>query len=529
MRLIRAAKEVVKRHWPALHLRAILFGTLLFVAALPGVGAVFLRVYENTLVRQTEAELIAQSAVLAAAYKSAWRNGTHDVEARPIAPERPIVDLRTMRVLPPQPDAVPAAPSDMKARRAAFAIAPIIADARAVTLAAVRLLDFHGVVVFGREDIRRSYAALPEVELAAKAHEAVTVLRERGGYQPRYMLEVFSRASALRVHHVRPVLVNGEIVGFVMLSRSPRGLFLGMYQDRGKIALGVVLIFAMLLILAGLLSRGIVRPIETLSRSTQDVGRGSVTVPDPPTTAAIEIRELYENFAVMAERVEQRSRYLRDFAAAMSHEFKTPISGIRGVMELLEDHGDAMVVEDRRRFIANAAADADRMTRLLDRLLDLARADLATDDAAHHTDVASVVRKVAALFQSPSLSVRLNLPSMLPPTNVPADAIETVLSILFENSRQAGASQIDVSARMLADTARLSVIDNGSGVAEVDRHRIFEPFFTAKRDKGGTGLGLPIARSLLEAHGAVIKVSDSKSGAAFEIILSPSSIDPARG
>src|SRR5829696_3119699 len=70
--LIRSAKEYAKRHWPALRLRTLLFLTLLFVAALPGIGAVFLRVYENTLVQQTEAELIAQGAALAATAQSLW-------------------------------------------------------------------------------------------------------------------------------------------------------------------------------------------------------------------------------------------------------------------------------------------------------------------------------------------------------------------------------------------------------------------------------------------------------------------------
>src|SRR3546814_10814457 len=60
--MIRAVKEWIKRRWPRLRLRTILFASLFFVAALPGVGAVFLRVYENTLVRQTEAELVAQGA-----------------------------------------------------------------------------------------------------------------------------------------------------------------------------------------------------------------------------------------------------------------------------------------------------------------------------------------------------------------------------------------------------------------------------------------------------------------------------------
>jgi signal transduction histidine kinase len=162
-----------------------------------------------------------------------------------------------------------------------------------------------------------------------------------------------------------------------MLSRSPRGLFLGIYQDRGKIALGAGLIFAVLLVLVGLLSRGIARPIEALGRATENVARGAVAIPDPPVTAAVEIRALYENFASMAARIERRSRYLRDFAAAVSHEFKTPIAGIRGALELLEDHEDAMSPEERRRFLSNATKDADRLSLLLERLLHLARADMA--------------------------------------------------------------------------------------------------------------------------------------------------------
>ena len=87
--MIGALKTFAKAHWPKLRLRVILFGTLLFVATLPGVAALSLRVYENTIVQQTESELIAQSVVLAAAYKSAWRDGAPDPVPRPLAPEIP--------------------------------------------------------------------------------------------------------------------------------------------------------------------------------------------------------------------------------------------------------------------------------------------------------------------------------------------------------------------------------------------------------------------------------------------------------
>lgn len=70
--MIRAIKAFLKRHWPALRLRTILLAVLLFAAAMPGVGAVSLRVYENSLVRQTEAELLAQGAALAAVAQTVW-------------------------------------------------------------------------------------------------------------------------------------------------------------------------------------------------------------------------------------------------------------------------------------------------------------------------------------------------------------------------------------------------------------------------------------------------------------------------
>ena len=70
--MIARGKAFVARYWPVVHLRTVLFGTLLFVAALPGLGAIFLRVYENALVRRTEAELVAQSAALAASTAMLW-------------------------------------------------------------------------------------------------------------------------------------------------------------------------------------------------------------------------------------------------------------------------------------------------------------------------------------------------------------------------------------------------------------------------------------------------------------------------
>ncbi|HEX8450006.1 MAG TPA: HAMP domain-containing sensor histidine kinase, partial [Allosphingosinicella sp.] len=516
-RLIRPLKDYAKRHWPALRLRTLLFLTLLFVAALPGVGAVFLRVYENTLVQQTEAELIAQGAVLAGAYRAAWPEPFADPPPGPLRPERPTIDLRSMPVLAAQPDALQSRwPTDPRAARTASALKPVVIDTARTTLASIRVMDVHGTVVLGRGDVGRSYLHLPEVN-PVTIGQTRTVLRERGDYRPRYALEWLSRASNIRVHYVRPVVAGGEVIGVLMLSRSPRGLFLGIYQDRGKIAIGVALIFMTLLVLAGLLSRGIAQPIEALSEATQNVARGAVAVPEPPPTAATEIRNLYVNFALMADRIERRSRYLKDFAAAVSHELKTPIAGIKGALELLAEHPE-MSEEERRRFLSNAGAGADRLSHLLSRLLDLARADMAVAPQDAATNPEAPALKVADAHRRSDFAVDVRLAG-LPAVAAPPELLEAVLETLVENARQAGASALTISGRAERGKVRIAVADDGHGIAEADRERIFEPFHTSRRGQGGSGLGLSIARSLLAACGGSISAPASDKGAVFEICL----------
>ncbi|PSJ37731.1 sensor histidine kinase [Allosphingosinicella deserti] len=514
--MIRAAKDWVKAHWPALRLRTILFATLLFVAALPGIGAVFLRVYENTLVQQTEAELIAQGAVLAGVYRSSWPDPLPPPPER-LEPQQPQIDLNAMSTLPSQADWRTTADSaEAPARQAGLRLLPIARETTRITLAAIRVLDARGIVVLGRGDLRKSYAHLPEVR-AAMAGRTVTMLRENDAYEVRYPLQWLSRAATVRVHYVRPIEGGGRVIGILMLSRSPRGLFVGLYQDRGKILLGIALIFATLLVLAALLSRGITRPIEALSEATENVARGAVSVPEPPPTAAIEIQALYVNFAAMAERIERRSRYLRDFAAAVSHELKTPIAGIKGVLELMAEH-PTMRDDERARFLRNANADADRLSHLLRRLLDLARADMALAPEDSAGAVADPALRVADAHRNAAFDVVLAVAD-LPSVSAPEELLEAVLETLVENSRQAGAQRVTIEGRAEAARVRLIVADDGPGIPGADHERIFEPFHTSRRAEGGSGLGLSIARSLLAACGGTIVSVPAQHGARFEICL----------
>lgn len=497
-----------------MRLRTILFATLFLVAALPGVGAVFLRVYENTLVRQTEAELVAQGAALAASAAAMWPGAPPLVAPDPgdLAPEPPRIDLNATPFLPERPppawaDAPGVADADAAAR-----LRPVLAITRRTTLAAIELLDARGRLLGGAA--RGSHAALPEVR-AALAGRPYTAIRRNGAYRATYSFEWLSRAAAIRVHHARPVIVGGRVVAVLLLSRSARALFRGMYEDRGKIAAGIALILLALLGLTTVLSRGIARPIEVLGAATRAVATGRGQVPEAPVTAAVEIKGLYADFAAMAAAIERRSRYLRDFAYAVSHEFKTPLAGIRGAVELLSDHGEAMDAGERTRFLANADADAERLALLVSRLLDLARADMGVAQGDAATLLGPVLVRVA---DASAITVVTEQPEPLT-VAVSAATLETILMTLVENSRKAGADRVTITVRRAGTIAVIAVADDGPGIAAGDRARVFEPFFTTRRSDGGTGLGLPIVRSLLETAGGTVEMAEASVGACFVLRL----------
>lgn len=530
--MIASVKAVLKQHWPKLRLRTILLGVLLFVAALPGVGAVFLRVYENTLVRQTEAEMVAQGATLVAAAGGRFpkaerktaaptgRSQEYDEEQPDgyFLPEPPSLDLSRDTILPERPAPMAAKqPVDAAAMAMAARLIPLFEQTQRTTLASILLMDANGTVLNGRWK-GQSYARLPEVQ-AAQAGRRAMLLRRNASYQPQSLFSWLSRAAAVRIHHARPIVIDGQVAGVILLSRSSRSLFKGLYQDWGKITLGIVVIFATLVFLSLLLHRAIAKPIEALSVATRTVAAGQGQVPDVPPTAAIEIQALYEDFAVMAEAISRRSRYLRDFAAALSHEFKTPLAGIRGAIELLQDHHDEMREEERNQFLGNVAQDADRLSALVGRLMDLARADMAQPAQAALVPLAPIVAKAADALRSAAFTVQTAMEDEKIAAAVEPAAFESVLVTLMENAAQAGADALTISVSRKGRDAQLLVSDNGPGVAPADRARLFEPFFTTRRVAGGTGLGLAIARALVEAHKGRLDLVDAENGAVFRILI----------
>ncbi|HNW79837.1 MAG TPA: HAMP domain-containing sensor histidine kinase, partial [Candidatus Competibacteraceae bacterium] len=264
----------------------------------------------------------------------------------------------------------------------------------------------------------------------------------------------------------------------------------------------------------------VLRPLRALVQQARRAGAGETGAVQPlvrPVTR--EIAELSQAVSSMAQHLEQRADYIRAFAAHVSHEFKTPLAAMRGALELLRDHAETMTVAERERFLGNLDQDAARLERLVRRLLELARADVLQASVSDRAELTAVVRRMAERYAALGFTVAVLEPLPWLEVAISEDALESILSNLLDNARQHGADVLTLRCSSRAALACIEISDNGPGISAANAARVFEPFFTTARARGGTGLGLAVVRALLKAYRGRIELLDGGPGARLRIEL----------
>lgn len=525
MQRVSARKWIGSKWRP--RLATVVVAILIMVMALPLVGLFFFRLYENQLIRQTEAELIAQGAVLAAIYAQEVRDAGIPVErlgaAMPAAgasdrdypfnPIEPRLDLASDTVLPTRP-AAQAATIDPAFAAIGTRLSGILSETQKTTLAGFRLLDARGVVIAGHDEIGLSLGDVEEVR-AALAGRYASALRLRIPDQPTPPLYSVSRGTKVRVFVAMPVAVAGQVAGVVYLSRTPNNIIKHLYGERGKVTLAAIAILGGTLLIGLVFLRTVSRPIYALIDRTERIAAGDREAIRPlDHHGTREMAELSAAFLDMAEKLQARSDSIQTFATHVSHELKSPLTAIQGAAELLRDSGSAMDEIERQRFSNNIVTDAGRLNLLVRRLLDLARAE----NLAPSGESTSLGAALALLPVETRLVVRLEGGGDLT-LRISAENAAIVLANLIDNSARHGATLVSVTAASTGGKATVLVSDDGAGISPSNRARIFEPFFTTRRDSGGTGMGLGIVLALLKAHDGTIRLVDSGRGTRFEIVV----------
>ncbi len=506
-------------------LRSIIFVMLLIVLLLPLAGLFFFRIYENQLVRQTESELIAQSAVIGSVYAGEVRKAAISVAALgPIAlvsptsnvryhPIEATLDLTSSVIGPRRPDGIkPVQPVDPQLLAIGQSLSGILIQTQDVTLAGFRLLDPQGVVIAGGNEIGLSLAHVDEVAMALKGSFR-SALRQRVSDEPPPPIYSISRGTKVRVFTAFPVLIDGHVAGVIYASRTPSNIVKQLYAERKKLALAALSILAGTLLLGFLVSRTLTGPISELTDRTRRIIAGDREALHPLNHhGSREMAELSQGFLTMAQNLRDRSDEVSTFATHVSHELKSPLTAIQGAAELLRD--SEMSEAQRKKFLNNIIGDTSRLNLLVRRLLDLARASSIKAQVSRST----LAQTLADIGDHRGLEIIVLGGDELP-VAISAQNLGAVLTNLLENAANHSASRVTIEIEHDATDVHLSIIDNGTGISRGNAPKIFDPFFTTRRDDGGTGMGLGIVKALLEAHGGTISFVPSDSGTKFLLTL----------
>lgn len=233
-----------------------------------------------------------------------------------------------------------------------------------------------------------------------------------------------------------------------------------------------------------------------------------------------------ERLVVCLRGTEARDRAEREHAdliATVAHELRSPLTGIKGFTATLLAKWDRFSEDQRQLMLEAVDSDADRLTRLIAELLDVARIDAGRLELRRvPTDLAALVRKrvdarVAAGVDPGRFDV--DIAADLPEVWIDPDKMGQVLDNLIENALRHGDGLITVTVRQDPDGVVMSVADQGPGIPLGQAHRVFGRFWKGS-DRGGTGLGLYVVGGIVEGHGGRIAlVPPPEGGARFVVVL----------
>lgn len=316
---------------------------------------------------------------------------------------------------------------------------------------------------------------------------------------------------------VIPVERDGEIVAVVQVVASAVAVddeIAGIWRFRITVGALVLLVAAGL---AVLLSAGVTRPLARLNAAARRLGEGSFDEPaaedGPPEVAAL-ARTLNRSTRRTAELLESQ----RAFVADASHQLRTPLTAMRLTLDTVREVTDD---ETLGRRLDAVDADLHRMNRIVEGLLDLARAE-ARNDPPRPAALDDLVRERLELWEAAFEDAAVTAAPRIPPglaLLARPGAVEQILDNVLDNALAAApaGTRIELLATPRGHEVELRIGDEGAGMSEEQRSRAFDRFWTS-RPGGGSGLGLAVVRRLVEHDGGSVEI-DTAPGRGTTVVL----------
>lgn len=285
-------------------------------------------------------------------------------------------------------------------------------------------------------------------------------------------------------------------------------------------AVRYLIVALLILIPIALWSRSHWQGLQALSKVADDFGGGNLKARANMAPRA-SMYPLAERIDHMADRIEHLLDAQRSLLHSVSHEIRTPIARLEFALELLRDQ--ASPSQERR--ISAMEGDLRELNELVGELLGMTRLDSPQELQREDFDLCAMLQEQADALQPPPEQLDCDLPGALKEVFGDRRLLARAVGNLLRNAQKYANGHVALSARRILDVVEIVVEDNGPGIPEQERERIFDPFYRLDRSRdratGGFGLGLSIAQKAVALHGGTIAVSASRLGGARFLITLP--------
>jgi two-component system, OmpR family, sensor histidine kinase ChvG len=523
-----------RRTWPPSRIGLRLLAFNLLVVFVPVAGVLYLDVYEAQLLHAQEREMVQQGRILAAAAAVSGNLNAEDVTRVLTALGRDgdarfrVYDARAALVvdsasippvvaLPVEPsyDRAASEPGDIRGRFL-YRIGAWLVRVRQRAGSVMRL-------ILGSDDPVR-VAATAAAQLSPELRAA---LSGRYGAATRQT----PGQRSLTLFTAVPIRTTDSVIGAVVVSQSTFRVLQAIYDVRLRIFQVVVASVLAAAVFTTLGAMTIVRPLRRLRRQAAALTehRGSLPPSFPGATRKDELGDLARALEELTRRVNEHVGALEGFAADVAHEFKNPLASIRTAAEMVgqSEHG-----EDRERFLAMMLRDVDRLERLVSGAREAARIDgvLQTEDL-EQVSVAAAIRDAIDSVRAahPECAIVVHRADEHIAVRGSRERLVQVFENLLSNAASFTPAGSAVEAEVTLRDSRciVAVSDHGPGVPDAHLQRIFDRFFSYRPASGRgdhVGLGLAIARRIVEGYGGTIEVSNRDSGGATFIVCLPAKV-----
>ncbi|OQS17955.1 hypothetical protein B0T44_22300 [Nocardia donostiensis] len=287
---------------------------------------------------------------------------------------------------------------------------------------------------------------------------------------------------------------------------------------RRAMLIGLPLLLVVVAAVTWLVTRRALRPVEAIRTELAEIMHGDLSRRVPEPASRDEIARLAATTNDTLAALEESSERQRRFIADAAHELRSPIASLRTQLEVAQAHPGLLELD-------GLLGDTVRLEHLAADLLLLARLDAGEQPRADRVNLAALICDELTHRVGDRIPVDTVLPGEEVVITGSRTQIARVLGNLVDNAQRHAATAVRVALERDADTAVVEVVDDGPGVPEADRQRIFQRFVrlddARSRDEGGAGLGLAIARDVVERHGGAIRVEAGAQGGARFVVELP--------